>query len=160
MVNVVSHRHEQETPDSHSFVTNAVWRWQLTTSSLTPQTSCCAHCSDVAKVCTSHCRVSPMPAVPNSVAAYYTADCHGSDGTVVLLFVCAGHLHLYSWNNVSREYSVATTVQLLFTVRVMLFPVLNLLYFYIAVSSMTVFCSSWLHALPICCSGIFWMNLR
>ena len=52
-------------------------------------------------------------------------------------------------NYVSREYSVAAILLLLFTVLISIVPVLNLLYFYIstfrsmcAVPNMAVFCSS------------------
>ena len=60
-------------------------------------------------------------------------------------------------NHVSRVYSIAAILQLLFIAHIMLFTLLNLLYFYIstvrnmfAVPNMAVFCSS----LILCFSSI------
>ena len=60
-------------------------------------------------------------------------------------------------NNVSRAYSVSALFYLQFVINLMLFPVLNVLYFYIstfrsvcvcAVPSVAVFCSSLLSCFP------------
>ena len=58
--------------------------------------------------------------------------------------------YIHETNYVSREYSVAAILLLLFMVLISLVPVLNLLYFYIgtfrsvcAVHNMAVFYSSW-----------------
>jgi hypothetical protein len=61
-------------------------------------------------------------------------------------------------NHISRVYKVAASLYLRFIIHVMLFPMLNILYFYIstfrsmcAVPNMAVFCSS----LVSCSTGVF-----
>ena len=89
----------------------------------------------------------------------------------VLLYVISFMQCIYTYmpetNHVSMEYSVVDIPYLLFMVHIMLFAVLNILYFYIstsrsmcAVPNMAVFCSSLISCFAVCCSGIFWMILR
>jgi hypothetical protein len=64
--------------------------------------------------------------------------------------------YILKTNNVSRVYSVAATLLLLFMVHVMLFTMLNVLHFYIstvqsigAVPNVAVFCSSLISCFPV-----------
>ena len=74
----------------------------------------------------------------------------------VITFVHCIYTYIPATNHVSRQYSVAAILYLLFMVHITLFTLLNLLYFYIstllgmcAVPNMAVFCSS----LILCFAG-------
>ena len=68
-------------------------------------------------------------------------------------------------NCVPREYSVAAILLLLFMVLISLVSVLNLLYFTLVLSEVSVQCPiwlfsavPWLRVFPVCCSRISWMT--
>ena len=72
------------------------------------------------------------------------------------------YTHIPQTNYVPREHGVAAILLLLFMVLISLVSVLNLLYFYIALSEVCVQCPIWLfsvvpllHVFLVCCSRVF-----
>jgi hypothetical protein len=87
---------------------------------------------------------------------------------LLLLFVVICTLSIYNYvfetNHVSREYSVAGILYLQVIIHVTLFPMLNVLCFYISTFRSSALCPIWLlhiicwfRAFPVCRSGILWI---
>jgi hypothetical protein len=86
---------------------------------------------------------------------------------IIISFVQGIYVYTPETNHVSRVSSVTAILYLRFLVHVMLFSMLNVMYFYIstfrstcALHRVAVFFSFLIHAFSVCCSGIFWMILR
>jgi len=92
---------------------------------------------------------------------------------IIILFVFNFMQCIYNYipetNRVSRIYSFAAILYLQFMVHVMLFPMLNVLYFYIStfrsvcavprMGGVFFFFVPWFHAYPVYCSGTVWVIL-
>jgi hypothetical protein len=90
-----------------------------------------------------------------------------SSSTLIVILMQGIYSYVPETHHVSMICTAAALQQVQFMLHVMLFPILNVLRFYIitsrnvcAVPDMSDFCSSLLHAFPVSCSDISWMTLR